>query len=152
MSIVLTLHDLTRWLVLLFAIWTVFTALSGMMSGGAYSKGANLSNLLFMIMMDIQIVFGFLLYFNNGWFDKLKRLGVYMKDSNQRFFTLEHWLLMLIAWILVHAGRTAVKRADTPKAKYKKSLIYFGIALLLILISIPWPFREAVARPWLRWF
>lgn len=152
MSIILSLHDLTRWLVLIFAFWTLFSAISGMMKNSPYTKSANLSNLLFMIMMDIQIVFGFILYFNNGWFDKLKRLGVYMKDSNQRFFTLEHWLLMLIAWILVHAGRTAVKKAATQRAKYKKTLIYFGIALLLILISIPWPFREAVARPWFRWF
>lgn len=152
MSILLSLHDLTRWLVLIFAFWALFSALAGLMKNAPYSKPANLSNLLFMIMMDIQIVLGFILYFNNGWFDKLKRLGVYMKDSNQRFFTLEHWLLMLIAWILVHAGRTAVKKAATPRAKYKKTLIYFGIALLLILISIPWPFREAVARPWFRWF
>lgn len=105
-----------------------------------------------MIFMDIQVVFGMLLYFNNGWFDKLKHLGIYMKDTNQRFFVLEHWLLMLIAWTLVHAGRTAAKKAATDQMKYKKTLIYFGIAFLLILIAIPWPFREALARPWFRWF
>lgn len=152
MSIVLILHDLARWLIIIFAFWTVFAAIGGLMNKSAYSKGANTSNLLFMIFMDIQIVLGFILYFNNGWFDKLKHLGVYMKDANQRFFTLEHWLLMLIAWVLVHAGRIAVKKVPTPHAKYKKTLIYFGIALLLILIAIPWPFREALARPWFRWF
>jgi len=58
---------------------------------------------------------------------------------------------MIIAWILVHVGRVLVKKAFTSKAKYKKSLIFFGIALLLILIATPWPFRDAVARPWFRW-
>jgi len=105
-----------------------------------------------MIFMDIQVFLGMLLYFNNGWFDKFKHLGIYMKDTNQRFFVLEHWLIMLIAWALVHAGRTFTKKASTPREKYKKTLIYFGVALLLILIAIPWPFREALARPWFRWF
>lgn len=152
MSILLILHDLVRWLIIIFALWTVFAAFGGLMNKSEYTKSANTSNLLFMIFMDIQIVVGFILYFNNGWFDKLKNLGVYMKDANQRFFTLEHWLLMLIAWVLVHAGRTSVKRAATSRAKYRKTLIYFGIAFLLILIAIPWPFRHELARPWFRWF
>ncbi|MCO6496200.1 MAG: hypothetical protein J5I50_00920 [Chitinophagaceae bacterium] len=152
MNTIMTLHSLTRWLVLLFGVMTVFTAISGMMSRSKYSALTDKSSLLFMIMFDIQVVFGFVLYFENGWFDRLKHLGDFMKDSLMRFFTLEHWLLMLIAWVLVHAGRTAVKKAPDSQAKYKKALIYFGIVLLLILIAIPWPFREAVARPWFRWF
>jgi hypothetical protein len=60
--------------------------------------------------------------------------------------------MMIIAWILVHAGRVSVKKATTSPAKFKKSLLFFGIALLLILIAIPWPFREAITRPWFRWF
>lgn len=152
MSIVLILHDLARWLIIIFAFWAVFAAIGGLMNKSNYSKADNTSSLLFMIFMDIQIVLGFILYFNNAWFDKLKHLGSYMKDANQRFFVLEHWLLMLIAWVLVHAGRISVKKAATSRAKYKKTLIYFGIALLLILIGIPWPFREALARPWFRWF
>ena len=75
-----------------------------------------------------------------------------MKEPMLRFFTMEHGLMMIIAWVLVHAGRISVKKAVTPEAKFKKTLIYFGIALLLILLAIPWPFRETVARPWFRGF
>lgn len=152
MNIVLTLHDLSRWLVMIFALWSILSAVGGLVNKSEYSKSDNISSLLFMIFMDIQVVLGFLLYFNNGWFEKLKHLGVYMKDTNQRFFTLEHWLLMLIAWVLVHAGRNYVKKVSSSRVKYKKTLTYFGIALLLILIMIPWPFREELARPWFRWF
>ena len=54
---------------------------------------------------------------------------------------------MIIAWLLVHLGRSMVKRADTDAQKHKKSLIWFGIALILILAMIPWPFRqEHIAR------
>jgi len=31
-------------------------------------------------------------------------------------------------------------------------LIFFGLAIVLILAAMPWPFREAVARPWFRGF
>ncbi len=152
MGTVLVLHDLLRWFIVIFAFWTIFSSISGLMNKSPYTKSANLSNLLFMIFMDMQVVFGFILYFNNGWFERLKHLGDNMKDTFLRFFTIEHWLLMIIAWVLVHAGRTVVKKSSTPHAKYKKTLIYFGIAFLLILIAVPWPFREALARPWFRWF
>ncbi len=152
MQTVAVIHSLLRWFIVLFALWTIFSAISGLMNKSPYSKSANLSNLLFMVFMDMQVVFGFILYFNNGWFNMLKHLGDHMKNTMERFFTLEHWLLMIIAWVLVHAGRTAVKKADTPHKKYKKTLIYFGIAFLLILIAIPWPFREELGRQWFRWF
>jgi len=151
MSTVLVLHDLFRWLIVLFAIWTILSAMAGM-GKPYYSKAADKGSLFFMICMDIQLVLGFILYFNNQWFDRLKNLGENMKDAFLRFFTLEHWLLMLIAWILVHIGRIAVKKAATPRSKYKKTLVYFGIAFLIILLAVPWPFREALGRPWFRWF
>jgi len=95
---------------------------------------------------------GLILYFANSWFDRLKDLGNNMKDAGNRFFTMEHGLLMIIAIILVHVGRVSVKKAPTSASKHKRALIFFGLALVLILAAIPWPFREAITRPLLRWF
>ena len=152
MQLVLVLHNLIRWAVLLFGLWTLFSAISGVAGKRNYTVADNRGNFLFMLSCDIQLLLGLILYFANSWFDRLKDLGNNMKDANNRFFTLEHALLMIIAWILVHAGRTSVKKASTSSARFKRSLIFFGIALLLILAAIPWPFREAVARPLYRWF
>ncbi|MEO8962137.1 MAG: hypothetical protein ABI325_09660 [Ginsengibacter sp.] len=152
MQILLVLHSLIRWLILIFAFWTVFTAMSGLSSKRQYTIGDGRSNFFFMLGMDIQLLIGLILYFSLGWFESLKNMGETMKDPMLRFFTVEHSIMMIIAWILVHAGRVSVKKALTAQAKFKKTLIFFGIALLLILISIPWPFREAIARPWFRWF
>ncbi len=105
-----------------------------------------------MLGMDVQLLIGLILYFTQGWFESLKHIGESMKDPMLRFFTIEHSVMMIIAWILVHAGRVSVKKAKTSPSKFKKSLLFFGIALLLILIAIPWPFREVVSRPWFRWF
>ncbi|MGN6533750.1 MAG: hypothetical protein ACTHK0_18565 [Ginsengibacter sp.] len=146
------LHNLIRWLILIFAFWTVISAISGLASKRAYSNSDNRSNLFFMIFMDLQLLIGLIIYFTNGWFESLKHIGESMKDPMVRFFTVEHSMMMIVAWILVHAGRISVKKAATPQTKFKKSLIYFGIALLIILFAIPWPFREAIARPLFRWF
>jgi hypothetical protein len=152
MQIVLILHSLFRWAVLLFGLWTVFNALTGFFGKRNFGANDNRSNLLFMISCDIQLLIGLVLYFTNGWFDRLKDLGNNMKDPVNRFFTMEHMSLLLVAWILVHVGRASVKRADNDAAKHKRMLIFFGIALLLILVSIPWPFRQLIGRPYFRGF
>ncbi len=152
MQIVLVLHNLMRWAVLLFGLWTLLSAISGVISKRNYTSGDSRSNFLFMLSCDIQLLLGLVLYFANSWFDRLKDLGNNMKDANNRFFTMEHELLMIIAWILVHVGRVSVKRATTPAAKHKRTLIFFGLAIILILAAVPWPFREAIARPLYRWF
>ena len=152
MELVLVLHSLLRWAIVFFGIWTVINGFTGVTGKRLYSKSDNRSNLLFMIFCDIQLALGLTLYFSNAWFDKLKSgMGNVMKNSYDRFFTVEHALLMIIAWILVHAGRSAVKRA-APEKKHKKMLVFFGIALLLILAAVPWPFRTEIAKPLFRWF
>ena len=152
MQVVLVLHNILRWAVLLFGLWTLLNAISGVVSKKNYTSSDSRSNFLFMLSCDIQLLLGLVLYFTNSWADRLKDLGNNMRDANNRFFTMEHGLLMIIALILVHVGRVSVKKAATPAAKHKRSLIYFGLAMVLILASIPWPFREEIARPLLRWF
>lgn len=149
MDYVLIIHNLIRWAILLFGVWTVINALRGSSSGKLYTPTDNKVSLFFMISCDIQLLVGLILYFNGPWFALLKsNTKEVMKDSAMRFFALEHILLMIIAWILVHAGRSAVKKSLSDRLKHKRSLIYFGIALLLILLMIPWPFRQpGIARP-----
>lgn len=153
MQTILVIHNIMRWAILLFGLWTLLNAITGIMSKRAYTANDNRSNLFFMISCDIQLLLGLALYFSNSWFDKLKTgMGPVMKNSYDRFFTVEHTTMMILAWILVHVGRTSVKRASTDAAKHKKMLLFFGLALLLILAAIPWPFRTEIARPLFRWF
>ena len=109
-----------------------------------------------MISCDIQLLVGLVLYFNGVWFESLKdHTKEVMKNENgfSRFFSMEHALMMIIAWLLVHMGRSMVKRTSIDAQKHKRGLIYFGIAIIIILAMVPWPFRDiAVARPWFRPF
>lgn len=153
MQLVLDLHNIMRWAILLFGVWTVLNGLIGVMSKRKFTAKDSRINLFFMIGCDIQLLIGLILYFSNGWWDKMKGgMGEVMKNSYDRFFTVEHSLMMIVAWILVHIGRSAVNRAGTDAAKHKKMLLFAGLALLLILAAIPWPFRTEIARPLFRGF
>ena len=155
MNYILPLHNILRWAVLLFGLWTLLNAITGVAGKRNYTATDNRANLFFMISCDIQLLIGLILYFNGAWFESLKdHTKEVMKNENgfSRFFSMEHAVMMIIAWLLVHVGRSMVKRSDIDAQKHKRSLIYFGIALVIILAMIPWPFRTEVARPLLRSF
>lgn len=140
MQTIAAIHNIIRWAVLLFGVLTVLNALTGTLKKRVFTESDNKSNLLFMISCDIQLLLGLILFFGNSW---MSRMSSFKEDVSVRFFVMEHAFMMILAWILVHVGRVAVKKAGTDAAKHKRMLIFFGLALLLILISIPWPFRQA---------
>ena len=148
MNYSLVIHSILRWAVLLFGVWAVFAALGAVISKRPYRSGDNKISLFFMTSCDLQLVMGLILYFTGMWFENLKNhTKEVMKDPVDRYFSVEHALMMIIAWLLVHIGRSMVKRADTDAKKHKLSLIWFGIVILIILAMIPWPFRQAgIAR------
>lgn len=148
MNYTLVIHSMLRWAVLIFGVWAVLSAIGAVISKRDYRNSDNKSSLFFMISCDLQLLLGLILYFTGMWFEKVKTdMGAVMKDPAERYFAVEHALMMIIAWLLVHVGRSMVKRADTDAQKHKRTLIYFGIALLLILLMIPWPFRPVgIAR------
>ena len=148
MNYTLVIHNILRWAVLLFGVWAVIAALAAVISKREYRSSDNKSSLFFMLSCDIQLLLGLILYFTGMWFEKVKsNMGAVMKDTAERFFAVEHALMMIIAWLLVHVGRSMVKRANTDAQKHKRTLIFFGIALILILAMIPWPFRQpGIAR------
>jgi len=154
MNYFLPIHSILRWAVLLFGVWALLNALTGSMRKRNYTSTDNKVSLFFMISCDIQLLVGLILYFNGGWFEMLKsNTKVVMGNTIPRFFAVEHVVMMIIAWLIVHVGRSMVKRSDFDAVKHKRSLIYFGLALLVILAMIPWPFRApGIARPWFHGF
>lgn len=132
-------HSYIRWLVLLGGILAL--VLPFISNNDNVTKKDKLPALFFMIICDIQLVIGLALYFkysgygisafNNG-------VGSVMKNSDLRKIAVEHFALMVIAFTFVHIGYAKIKKA-TETARIKKiSLIFFGIAIVLILAAVPW--------------
>ncbi|RYZ49743.1 MAG: hypothetical protein EOP49_15560 [Sphingobacteriales bacterium] len=145
----LHLHNFMRWVVLLMAIITIVKSLSGMSGKRAFTNGDRKTALFLMISADIQLLLGFALYFMRGWFDTLSAGGNVMADKVSRFWSVEHIAGMLLGIILIHVGYSASKKNITDSAKFSKLFWFTLIALIVILATIPWPFREAgIAKPW----
>lgn len=140
------IHSLVRWLILLFGIWAVIRALMGVSGKSAYGSSDAKAGLFFMIFLDIQMLLGIVLLFVSPFvsFD----MGTTMKSPGLRFFTVEHTIMAIIAIALVHIGRGKIKKLTDDAKKHRTALVFFGLALIVILALIPWPFREALGRGW----
>ncbi|MVT10766.1 cytochrome B [Chitinophaga tropicalis] len=140
----LIIHSLLRWAILLAGIWAVLRAFKGVSGKTAFTGADNKAGLFFMIFFDLQLLVGLLLYFVSPTVQTaLGDMKAAMKDGILRFYAVEHITMGIIAFVLVHIGRSKVKKATTDALKHKKALIFFGITLILVLLLTPWPFREA---------
>lgn len=140
------LHNFLRWFILLFALWTIIKSVGGMSGGKTFTKSDKRPALLLMITADIQLLLGLVLYFGNGWF-KVLTSGGFMKLPAQRFWAMEHMVGMLIGIILIHVGYSGIKKTISDTAKFKRLFWCTLIGLIVILATIPWPFREIIGRP-----
>jgi hypothetical protein len=144
----LAIHSLLRWLVLIFAVIAVVRAIAGVSGPRAWARGDTLAGRLLTISIDTQMLVGLILY---GLLSPITRtaladMGVAMRDASLRFYAVEHLVLMLAAVALVHIGQARVRQASSDRGRHRTAAIFFGIALVLMLVGIPWPFR-AVGRP-----
>jgi hypothetical protein len=136
----LHLHNFMRWLVLLTGIWAVLRTLPMLSGKRPVLNSDRKAGLFFMISCDIQLLLGLYLYFSRGWATQLSNGGV-MGNAGMRFWTVEHSVGMLLAILLAHIGYASLKRGVG-----KRAGIMFLFSLLIILLTIPWPFREAIGR------
>ncbi|MCC2546735.1 hypothetical protein LJY25_09800 [Hymenobacter sp. BT175] len=140
-STVLILHSWTRWLVLLFGLIALFRAFSGWQGRRPFTGADNGMGAAFIGSMHLQMLLGLILYFGLSPFG-MKAFetagGAVMKDPAGRFWGVEHIAAMVLAVIAAQVGRTLSKKAADPVVKHKKAFIWFLIALVLVLLMIPW--------------
>lgn len=91
-----------------------------------------------MISFHVQYLIGLVLYFNNVAVGKIQFI---MGDTYYRFYAVEHIVAMTIAFVLITIGHSKSKKAEGA-AKYKKIAVFYTIAFIIVLVSIPWPFRN----------
>ena len=143
-SALIPIHSLLRWVVLILLLTAIIKSLSGLMSKRAYAPSDNKISLFLMISAHTQLLVGLIMYFVSPC---VQFNGDSLKAPEIRFFTMEHSVMMIIAIALITIGRISSKKATTDASKFRRSFIYFLIALLVIFAAIPWPFMH-VARPW----
>lgn len=149
-GIVLNVHSWLRWVVLIAMLWTILRAV--LPGPRAWTPADDRSLRLSVLSLDVQFLLGLLLYFvvsrPSWWQTMLKDVGAVMQTAGLRFFAVEHVLGMLIAITLAHVGAVRIRKA-APERRHRLAAIFFVLALLAVLASIPWPGLPA-GRPLFR--
>ena len=135
----LYIHSWSRWFVIVFGLIAVYRAYVGWTNRRPFLSADNGLGASFSGFMWLQVLIGLGLYFGlSPWgLNAMKQAGA-MKDPTKRFFGLEHVVVMILAAIVAQVGRIVVKKTADATRKHKKALAYFGVALVLVLIMIPW--------------
>ena len=137
-------HSGLRWILLAGLLIVIFNAFSGKKSGREFTEKDRKLALIAFISSHIQLMLGFALYIMSP---KVNFSNM-MANTMFRFFTMEHVLGMIIAITLITIGYIQSKKSNDSKTKFSKLFNFYLIALVIILISIPWPFREELAAAW----
>jgi len=150
--IIQSLHNIARWGVVILGVIVLIRAFSGWFGNKSFTAADNKVGLLFTMVFDIQVLLGLILFFTKGWLGVLTAdFGAAMSTGATRYFTLEHPLMMLLAVVFAHVGRSQSQKADTDLKKHARAARWYLLSFVVLLASIPWPFM-ANARPWLRLF
>ena len=137
MNLIAVLHKHLGWTVFVFLTIAVIWAIYKWKGNKSYGRFDMILYLITSSLVEFQVLMGIILYVA-----KQKWKGFSEMDVDvSRFFAIEHLLGMLIVVALVSIGRGRSKRSQEPVKKHRYIAIWFGIALALVLLSFPWPFR-----------
>jgi uncharacterized membrane protein YozB (DUF420 family) len=149
----LHLHSTFRWIILILLLVAVYKSFAD--RNKAFTSGHKKIGLFLLITADSMFLVGLYQWITGPLGLKLFQnpaIGMkgVMSNTYYRFFAVEHFIGMIIAIALIHIGYGYSKKNIADGVKHKRALLFYGLALLIILISIPWPFRVVGAgRSWL---
>jgi uncharacterized membrane protein (UPF0182 family) len=143
------LHNFLRWVVLLFGLLVILRSMRGMRGDKEFTGGDRKMALMLLITVDVQLLLGLALYYLKGWLDVLTSGADIMANKVNRFFTVEHSIGMLLAIILIHIAYSKAKSSTISDTNKFRKLFWFTlIAFIIIIMTIPWPFRgEQIGQP-----
>jgi len=152
-DILLSLHSLLRWIILFLLVLNLirhFAAINRPFNGLDKQLG-----LWLMIAAHITLLIGLYQWFAGSLgLPNILHIGMseVMQNPTYRFFAVEHAVGMLIAITLITIARGVYRKQLPDGKKHRRCIVFYILALVIILASIPWPGMEEISRPLLRNF
>lgn len=136
-NVILTLHIISSILALAITLVIIIRALLGVFN----KLELNVTDVRFpfiaTLLLYLQLVLGSILYvfyiidYSNGAIDMLAEAS-----TGSRFWAVEHFILMVFTLVVAHIGWIFARNGKTPKLIFKKNILYFGVACIMIFISM----------------
>ena len=149
-TLLLTTHSLLRYALLILLVLTIIKSFRGWQKQLNFDAGTERLSFFSTLAAHLQLLTGLVLY----WISPILKYGRnhadgWMGDNFLRYWMMEHLVGMVLAIALITIGRILMKKSANDIQRHKRIFVYFLIALLIILIMIPWPFRAVIGRAWL---
>lgn len=135
-------HSGWRYVVLILLIFAVIRALLGWMGNQPYGEGNRKLNVFTLISAHLQLLIGLVLYF----LSPLTKMGT--SEAIGRYWKMEHISMMILAIILITIGNSRSKKVADAQAKHRNITIFFGLALVIILVSIAMMIKYDPSKSW----
>ena len=137
-SFLLISHIIISFLLILLTSFIVIRSILGIYNKFKLSYLFDIRISIFTVyLLYIELILGLMLYAIY-----LRQLTSLINQENAniyfsaRFWAIEHTILMIFAIIFGHIGLLYAKNLSENKQIFQKKSLYFGISLILIIISI----------------
>lgn len=133
------------------ALIAIVRAIAGAARRKGWTRADERAGFWFVTLLDLQLLLGLVLYFALSPITRtaMQDFGDAMRSSGLRFWAAEHVFGMIVGVALAHVGRARTKKLTNELARHRVAAVCFVLALLAVLISIPWPGMPN-ARPMIR--
>jgi Na+/proline symporter len=131
MDVIVTLHNIWRWVVLLVGLGAIVFAVMAASGSRPWDGISDRLSFCFTLSRDIQLWLGIIVW-----------IGEQRWDGANTFLSFIHPLAMIVAVAVAHFGRRRSDSAAESRDKGRQASIFFILSLLVILVAIPiaaWP-------------
>ena len=138
----LVIHSYLRWLVILAGVFAIIRGIAGATGRRPWEPADEAAGRWFVLGLDLQALIGIVIYLflspftMTAWGD----MADTMRNGPLRLIVVEHEVGMFIALALAHVGRARIRKTADAARRHKQAAIFFGLAFVVVLVSIPWPF------------
>lgn len=133
------IHSYWAYIVLIMLLVAVVNAFLGLNKKREFTAKDLRIGLFTLIVSHIQLLIGLGWYFASPYYKALKANGgEVMKEAGARLLAIEHPIMMILAIVFITIGWSKHKKKTDDAAKFKTFVIFYGIALVLILARVPW--------------
>jgi uncharacterized membrane protein len=143
----LHLHNILRWVILILLIVMIIRHITGNNKNQLISPSDKKFGLFLMIAADITLLIGLYQWFTGAFGMKAiseHGMAEVMRDGQLRFFAVEHMIGMLLGIFSIHLGYNRSKKVGSNL--HRSATVWYVVALVIIFLSIPWPFRGDAGR------
>lgn len=131
-------HSVISVMFLIVAVWLFYRSVKGYLHHWEYSRLDKVLSYTFIVNLYLQLIFGFFLMVSkmNAPAQALAGPDAPGKIVTNRFWPLEHIVLMLFALFIANLGLIFSNNTSDNREKFRKVLVYYAISIILIVLSL----------------